>query len=327
MNKKKEKSFTLIETIVAVAIFGMIIIAVFSAISLLYKVNSYTWQQSLAVDEARRGIKTMITEIREATFGEDGSYLIGKASDKEFIFYADVDNDGQVERVRYFLGSVNSAYLEKQCTVFSTGGSCVVSFSNFLGGNLKTATAQIFIEGDFGWTGYEYADVFADSQSLGRICQSGCSDCAGVWQGAATFDVTSLTQDGNIQFIVDSSSQVDNSCNWIDHGHAMKVKIVLSWEEDVPNLANQFKKGVTDPLFSPARYPLDQEKTQILSSYVRNASPIFEYYDENGDKIDQTPARLIDTKMMKVYLVVNVDLNRTPGNFDLESFVKLRNIK
>ena len=48
---------------------------------------------------------------------------------------------------------------------------------------------------------------------------------------------------------------------------------------------------------------------------------------KNGNKITDYPARLKDTKMMKVYLVVNIDPNRPPNEFELESSVQLRNLK
>ena len=45
------------------------------------------------------------------------------------------------------------------------------------------------------------------------------------------------------------------------------------------------------------------------------------------NEITSVPARLVDTKLMKVYLVVNVNPNRPPNEFELESFVQLRNLK
>ena len=107
----------------------------------------------------------------------------------------------------------------------------------------------------------------------------------------------------------------------------MKVKFTLSFEEEVADLEHQFKKGVTNPVGDPVSYPLDAEEVAVLSSYVRNAPPIFEYFDENGDKIIEYPARLVDTKLMKIYLVVNVNPNKAPQDYELESYVQIRNLK
>ncbi|MGB9598472.1 MAG: PulJ/GspJ family protein, partial [Minisyncoccales bacterium] len=52
----KKRGFTLIETIIVIFIFSLLSAAVFSAIVILYKSQSFTFQQSMAVSEARRGI-------------------------------------------------------------------------------------------------------------------------------------------------------------------------------------------------------------------------------------------------------------------------------
>jgi len=320
------RAFTLIETLVTLFIFGLIIILLFSMIAMLYTTHSYAWQQSAAIDEARRGIKTMVQEIRQARSGDNGSFAVEKADDKEFIFYSDIDKDGKTERVRYFLGIVSSGSQTQQCVTFTTGGSCTVNFSNFLQGTLKSAQVKVSVEGDLG-QGSEYADIYADGQNLGKVCQSGCSDCAGTWQGTTVFDVSGLAADNFIQLTADATSQVNNNCNWQEPHHALKASFELSWEEEITAGQHELKKGVIKPTSSPVDYPPDQEEVSIISSYVRNSPPIFEYFDATGDKIIDYPARLADTKLMKVFLVVNIDPNRLPQDFELESYVQLRNLK
>lgn len=314
--------FTLVEVLVTILIFALVMGAVAAIVVMLYRTHSYTWQQSIAINEARRGIETMVKEIREAKQGEDGSYAIEMAGDKEFVFYSDVDQDDQVERVRYFLGTVNSGSQTQECQTSVKGGSCSVDFSNFLNGSLISAEVKVSVDGDFGWRNREYAEIFAEGIKLGNICKTGCSDCPASWQGTTTYDVSSYASDNSIQFSADASSYVDPLCP-----HSMKVKFELSWTEELAGQAHEFKKGVIDPLGSPPTYPQDQEAITIITSYVRNAPPIFEYFDENGDKIIDYPARLVDTKLMKVFLVVNVDPNRAPEEYQLESSVLLRNLK
>ena len=194
---KESKSlmgFTLIETLVTIVIFALIIVLVFSIIVALYQTHGYGWEQSVAIDEARRGIENMVREIREARPGDDGSYLIEEAEDFQFIFYSDIDKDEKTEKVRYF------------------------------------------IEG------------------------------------------------------------------------------------------TDFKKGVIDPTDWPIKYDSEDEEVLILSTYVRNLPPIFRYFDGQGNELPP-PARLKDTKLMRVYLVVNVNPNRPPQDFELESEVQIRNLK
>ncbi|MFH1841282.1 MAG: type II secretion system protein [Candidatus Nealsonbacteria bacterium] len=316
------KAFTLIEVLVTIAVFVLIFGAVSGFIVMLYRTQGYTWQQSMAINEARKGIETMVKEIREAKIGDDGSFPIEKASDKEFIFYSDIDKDGETERVRYFLGGVSSGEESQECEVFSTGGTCGVVFSDFFQGEIKTAQVQVSVDGDFGWNNREYVDIEADGNYLGRICRNGCSDCLGYWQGIQTYDVLGFAADNQLSFLADASSYVDPVCPF-----AMKVKFDLSWEEETSSLFHQFKKGVINPVGSPAVYPSDQEEVSVLSFYVRNAPPIFEYFDAEGNKIEDSPSRLKDTKLMKVYLVVDVNEERSPQSFELESFVQIRNLK
>lgn len=188
------KGLTLIEVIVTVAIFALLMGVVVGLIMMAYQAQGYTWQQSLAVDEARKGVETMVKEIREARGGDNGSYIIEKAEDYQFIFYSNIDEDPATERVRYF------------------------------------------VEG------------------------------------------------------------------------------------------TDFKKGVIDPTGWPIVYDPNNEAVAILSQHVRNQPPIFRYFDGQSQELPP-PARLKDTKLMRVYLVVNVDVNRPPQDFTLESDVQIRNLK
>jgi prepilin-type N-terminal cleavage/methylation domain-containing protein len=323
---KSGGGFTLIETLVTIVIFALILGAVASAIVLLYRTQGFTFQQAVAIDEARKGVETMVEEIRGAKYGDDGSYPIEKATDKEFVFYSDIDQDSATEKVRYFLGTENAGNQEQQCVTFSDGGSCSVNFSNFLSGELTSAQVRISVEGDLGLS-QEYAELYADGQSLGRICQSGCSDCAGAWQGTVTFDVTEQASDNSIIFLADATSPVDNVCDWQEQNHALKARFEFSWAENITSGAADFKKGVIEPVGSPVEYPPDAEKVTTLSSYVRNVPPIFRYFDSNGAELTELPTRLKDTKVMEVYLIINVDPTRPPQDFELRSAVQLRNLK
>lgn len=189
------RSFTLIETIMAIAIFVLAMGTITGLILMGYKTQSYAWQQSMAINEARKGVETMVKEIREARPGDNGAYMIEKADNYEFIFYSDIDKDISIEKIRYFL-------------------------------------------------------------------------------------------DGN-----------------------------------------NFKKSVIEPTGWPISYPEANEKIFVLTEDVRNLPPIFYYYNSDGQEITELPARSKDTKLMKVRLVVNVNPNRPPQDFILESSVQIRNLK
>jgi len=315
------KSFTFIETILTIFIFTLAMGAVSGFILMAYRTQGYAWQQSLAISEAKRGIETMVKEIREARAGDDGSYPIELAGDKEFIFYSDIDEDGLAEKVRYFLGAINSETQTQECQTSLKGGSCSVLFSDFLEGTLVLAEVKISVEGDFG-SYNEYAEIYADGNYLGRICSTGCLDCPEDWQGIIIFAVNNFALDNSVLIEARASSKVDSLCPY-----SMKMKAEFSYTEDLTGLVHEFKKGVTKPTGIPLEYLPENEVITILTSYVRNAPPIFEYFDQTGNKILDYPAKLKDTKIMKVYLTVNVNPNRSPDEFELESYVQLRNLK
>jgi len=188
------KGFTLVESLISIALLAVAIVGISSLVLFFYKSYSYSRDQSEAIEEAKRGIETMIQEIRKAQNADNGAYVIEEADDFQFIFYSDIDKDGEVEKVRYF---------------------------------------------------------------------------------------------------------VEN---------------------------NEFKKGVIEPVGIPATYPQDQEKIFILSQYVRNTPPVFQYFDGDGNELPP-PARKRDTKLMRLTLEIDVDPQKLPSPFTLVSEVQIRNIK
>lgn len=322
MFSRKLKSFTLVETIIAIFIFCLLVAAILGLALILYRVHSYEWEQSLAISEAKRGIEAMVKEIRKAKEGENGAFPIEYAGDKELVFYSDVDKDGRIERVRYFLGKIEEKTLIQECQSLVKAGSCSVSFSNFFTGKLIEAKLIISVQGDLGASN-EYIDVFLDNQSLGSFCKTSCSDCPNSWQGTQTFDVLAFAEDNFLSIFATASDKVDPSCQ--PGGFSMKVRFELYLKYETQT--SELKKGVIKPVGFPPVYPLDQEEVSVITSFVRNAPPIFEYFDESGNKIQEYPARLKNTKLMKVFLVVNVDPNKPPTEYQLESFVQIRNLK
>lgn len=162
----------------------------------------FSFEEMQAVEEARGGVDVLIKEIRETQPADDGSYPIQQADDQELIFFADVDNDTQAERVRYF------------------------------------------IEG------------------------------------------------------------------------------------------TQLQKGVIQPTDTvPPTYPIESESVHALADNIQNAAePIFYYYNGDWPLITEgnplaTPARLVETKYMRVFLRLNVSPEKIPQDFELSSGVQLRNLK
>ena len=96
------KAFTLVETIIVVSILGVAGIALSTMIAFFYRSNAYLLEQTTAVDSANRGLEFAYKDIREASYGEDGSYPVAVAATSSVTFYSDVDGDGPVEKVRLY---------------------------------------------------------------------------------------------------------------------------------------------------------------------------------------------------------------------------------
>jgi type II secretory pathway pseudopilin PulG len=99
----KNSGFTAIEMIVVIGIFTMSMITATASIVYFYRSNSYSVEQTTAITSGRRGIEYFVKDAREATYAEDGAYPIVSMGTSSMIFYADVDAQSDVEKVRYFL--------------------------------------------------------------------------------------------------------------------------------------------------------------------------------------------------------------------------------
>jgi len=95
--------FTLVETIVVVALTALILITLSSLIIYFYKTNAYALEQSTAVGQARRGVEDAMWYLREMSYGSDGSYPIASVATSSIVFYANTNADSFIERVTYAL--------------------------------------------------------------------------------------------------------------------------------------------------------------------------------------------------------------------------------
>lgn len=97
------KGITLTEIVVVIGILGLISEAVFLFISQGYKSWQMTRDQAEAQDNARMALEKIVEEIREIQPSDQGAASIEAAGDTSFIFYSNVDNDSDVEKVKYYL--------------------------------------------------------------------------------------------------------------------------------------------------------------------------------------------------------------------------------
>jgi len=327
-----KKGFTLTETMVTIAVFALAMGAASMLIIKGYELYSYTLQQSQAIKEARRGIEILVKEIREAKKGEDGSFVIEKAGDYEFIFYSDIDKDREIERVRYFIkpaGGGSGSQID-ECASFSSGGSCTFSISDFLSGDLESAQVNVSAEGDLN-SNSENIDIYADGVKLGTLCTgSDCGQCVGAFQDTTNFDVSDQARDNSIQFAADASNSVNPFCDWKETNHSFIAKFEFNWSEQAEAGAESvFKKGIIQPTVWPVSYSSGDEEIKIISNHIQNeerGKPVFNYYDQDNNLLP-LGERISKTTLMQLNLIININPDRKPKDFILESSTQLRNLK
>jgi prepilin-type N-terminal cleavage/methylation domain-containing protein len=102
-----KNGFTLLELMVASFIFSTVvgIAAIFFAY--FFKNYNFNFSENQSVEATRSSVVKLMSELREARISEDGAYPLQTANDQEIKFYADVDNDGVVELVRYYMEGAN----------------------------------------------------------------------------------------------------------------------------------------------------------------------------------------------------------------------------
>lgn len=93
----------LVEVVVASFIVAIIIMVAAVFFSFFLRSYSFSFEENRIIGEAESMMRKMSAEIREARTSENGAYPLVEAGDFEIMFYADVDNDGVVDRVRYYL--------------------------------------------------------------------------------------------------------------------------------------------------------------------------------------------------------------------------------
>jgi type II secretory pathway pseudopilin PulG len=112
-HKNNKKGFSIVETLMVVGILLIVGLAIYSFQKDILSLNSMMRGGLEAEREANKVVKVMASEIRRASNGADGSYPIISAGPKELVFFADIDADNAIEKVRYY---VSGGMLKKGVT-------------------------------------------------------------------------------------------------------------------------------------------------------------------------------------------------------------------
>lgn len=139
-----KKGLSIIEVIISISILSLVIVTAATFQKDVFSLNS-NLQSGLNVQlDARHLVKNMVTELRKTTQAGNGSYSIEAASSTAIIFYSDINNDGLIDRVRYFVSGNNI----KKGVIVPTGGGSVYtgseSISTLIGSVVSSSTQPVF---------------------------------------------------------------------------------------------------------------------------------------------------------------------------------------
>ncbi len=105
--KRTIPGMTLVEMIVAIAIV-LIAMEGFTFLFLrTWDTNKFIIEEGLASMVASRATNKIIIQLRGVQQADNGDYPLESGNDFDLIFYCDIDDDGVVEKVHYFLDLVN----------------------------------------------------------------------------------------------------------------------------------------------------------------------------------------------------------------------------
>jgi len=98
--------YTLVEIMIVMSVFTILSTMAMNYVVSGLRVTGAEANRAAAVKNARDGIKDLSKEIRGANASERGDYALNHTDAEEFIFFCDTDDDGQTEKLRYFLDGI-----------------------------------------------------------------------------------------------------------------------------------------------------------------------------------------------------------------------------
>lgn len=108
MTKTKNTSgVTLIELLIAIAITSIIGLGLVSLQYILSQNQVAITKNYKSSEDANYTVAMFTKELRRASLGENGAYLLSIAGDQDIVFYSDTNLDGQVEKIQYHLDGTN----------------------------------------------------------------------------------------------------------------------------------------------------------------------------------------------------------------------------
>lgn len=101
----QNRGFSLIEVLIVVAIATSLVLIVSNLSGNVSGLNTLINQQLQSKSDTAQTLQIMTSEIRSAEPSANGAYPIDSAATGSFAFYSDLQKNGIIDHVRYFLSS------------------------------------------------------------------------------------------------------------------------------------------------------------------------------------------------------------------------------
>jgi len=102
---KARPGFSLLEILIVVMIATSIVLVVSNLNGNVSLLNGLVSSELQSKSDVNQTMQIITAEIQSAAPSANGSYPIDAASTSSFAFYADINRDGGVEHIRYFIAS------------------------------------------------------------------------------------------------------------------------------------------------------------------------------------------------------------------------------
>lgn len=102
-----QRGISFLQTLIAISVSTLVLVTIVTSIRYFYFSNRYTVEQSGAVRNAERGVFTLVGDLREASFSDEGAFPLVAIGSTTITFYSDTDDDDIIERMRYYVDGTN----------------------------------------------------------------------------------------------------------------------------------------------------------------------------------------------------------------------------
>lgn len=148
LSRKKLKAMTLVEMLVAIGVVAIVMQGFTFLLIKTWDTNKFILEEGLASAAVSRATNKIVIQLRGVQQADNGDYPIASGSNFDLVFYCDIDDDGVVEKVHYFLDLVTdqlkqgvSDPLPTNPVTYPAGDSAVTVVANYI---VNTNTDPVF---------------------------------------------------------------------------------------------------------------------------------------------------------------------------------------